>query len=171
MEPMRPERALCLWRCRPTCLSRQCWRLTAWTLFLLGWALWVAALPLPFAHVQNNFTNPATPALGTFPVWFIVLAGLGAFVPAEPVEIGVRVIGIGYYAGLAACVLFPAVRGLLRPVAASVWTAAACVSLGAPWAYIFWDTADHHGFTVGALVFAFGHLLICAGVWMLVPDV
>lgn len=137
---------------------------------MAGWSLWLIALALPFTHDPQFFSSPPVPLPRTVPVWFMLFAGLGAFNLGVPLAIWLRALGAGYFTGLLLAIAFPTARPHLRLGWAIGWAAATCAGLAAPWVIAFRFFAAHTGFIAGgAPIFALGHLLICTGIWVLVP--
>ena len=134
-----------------------------------GSLLWIASLPLPFFDRTNYGVNP--PFHVAIPVVFMLILPLGAINPGNSISVWLRLLAIGYLGGLVSSIVFPAVRHHIPRRWAATWALGTCAGVSTPWlVFVFPHLVAHRDpLGVGMPVFAFAHLLICVGIWLLVP--
>lgn len=141
---------------------------TGWTLYAAGWGLWSLSLVLPLDRWTNYAYNP--PLHGTIDVFVLLMAPLTGLDLTNCVSVWWRLLAAGYYGGLVAAAVFPVGRRRVRPRWAVMWALGTCAGLLTPWVvFAMPQVVPHRVPLVGTQMFAIAHLIICVGIWLLVP--
>ncbi len=139
-----------------------------WTLYAAGWGLWLLSLSLPFDRWTNYAYNP--PLHGTIRVFVLLLAPLTGLDLTNSVSLWWRLLAAGYYGGLVAAAVFPVGRRRVRRRWVVAWALGTCAGMLTPWVvFAMPHVLPHRVPLVGTQMFVLAHLVICVGIWLLVP--
>ncbi len=123
--------------------------------------MWLVSTLVPVACL---FPGPCPHP--TLPIWFVLIASVGTFVPGSHIPILNRLVVWGYYTGLVCGMIAPFIRREQPAMARLVRVGA--IGLLLPWALLIPGNSQTD-WLPGLFLFAAGGSFVCLGVWLIPP--